>query len=61
MSGDADPSVQLARKTEWREQEADVFFGAGQRLLTTDVGDYPILDVRLVFLNSPIPTPPPSG
>ncbi len=48
-SAHADPALALARRTEWVEN-GDYFTGLGQRMLTTDVGDYALLDVRaLVF------------
>ena len=30
----------------------DVFHGLGQRMLATDTGEYPLLDVRDIMLNS---------
>jgi type VI secretion system protein ImpE len=47
-----DPQVQLARKTVWREEGADVFLGAGQRVLTTDGGEYPLMDIRSIRLGA---------
>lgn len=45
-----DDALRLARKTEWRELTEGVYAGLGQRMLTTDVGDYSLLDLRrLVF------------
>ncbi|MGH8219322.1 MAG: type VI secretion system accessory protein TagJ [Steroidobacteraceae bacterium] len=41
-----DPHLRLARKTEWLEPSPDVFHGLGQRMLTSDAGDHPLLDVR---------------
>ncbi len=52
-----DPAVRMARKTEWAEQSEDLYLGQGQRLLTTDVNDYPLMDVRLIELA----TVPPAG
>ena len=46
----ADPQIKLARRTDWIAQGDDVYFGAGQRMLTTDAGDYPLLDVRCIEL-----------
>ncbi|MEM1190900.1 MAG: type VI secretion system accessory protein TagJ [Pseudomonadota bacterium] len=43
-----DSALRLARKTEWRQVGDDVYFGQGQRLLTTDRADYPLLDVRQI-------------
>lgn len=44
----ADPLVRLARRTEWNEPFPGVYHGAGQRLLATDAGDFPLMDARLV-------------
>lgn len=41
-----DNMIKLSRKTEWNQHSEDTYTGLGQRLLTTDAGDYPILDVR---------------
>jgi type VI secretion system protein ImpE len=41
----------LARRTEWRERSPGEFVGLGQRLLTTDVGDHALMDVRSVVLD----------
>ena len=47
-----DSTVQLARKTDWLDQGCDQFFGLGQRVLTTDVSDYPLLEVREIILQN---------
>jgi type VI secretion system protein ImpE len=46
--GCPDGPLRLARRTEWIEQPGDFSFGLGQRLLASDQGDYPLLDVRLI-------------
>ncbi len=46
----ADPRVRLARKTEWHEAAPEVFHGLGQRVLTTDAGEHPVMDVRTIVL-----------
>jgi type VI secretion system protein ImpE len=46
-----DPAFQLARKTEWIELAPGVNQGLGQRMLATDEGEYPLLDVRHVTIN----------
>ena len=44
-------SLALARKTEWNEPRPGFYTGAGQRLFTTDVGDYGLMDIRsIVFV-----------
>jgi type VI secretion system protein ImpE len=47
-----DPLLALARKTEWSEPLPGFFVGAGQRLLTTDNGDLPLMDVRSITLSA---------
>ncbi|OOG63869.1 virulence protein SciE type [Rhodanobacter sp. B04] len=42
----------LARKTDWVEIAADFPVGCGQRMLATDAGDYPLLDVRLIAFDA---------
>ena len=43
-----DGGLRLARKTEWQELPKQTFVGMGQRLLTTDGGEYPLLQCRLI-------------
>jgi type VI secretion system protein ImpE len=45
----ADGMVQLARKTDWEEVDGECF-GIGQRMLATDSGEFPIMDVRQINL-----------
>jgi type VI secretion system protein ImpE len=47
-----DRAVRMGRKTEWLEPEAGVYLGMGQRMLTTDADDYPLMDVRLIALDT---------
>jgi type VI secretion system protein ImpE len=44
----SDPAIRMARKTDWRERKDGTATGLGQRMLTTDQGDYPILEVRSI-------------
>ncbi len=46
-------SVRLARRTEWFDRGGDCMCGIGQRMLTTDQGEHPILDIRQVRLDAP--------
>ena len=48
----ADSRVIMARSTEWIEHPGESFFGLGQRLLATDQGEYPLMDIRSVKLDS---------
>lgn len=45
LSGASDACL-LARKTEWQKADEDLYEGVGQRMLTTDQSDYPLLQVR---------------
>lgn len=42
----ADEAIRMSRKTEWRELAESSYAGLGQRLLATDAGEYPLLEVR---------------
>lgn len=46
----SDPALQLSRKTEWIEQGEGTYIGMGQRMLASDEGEYPLLDIRLLRL-----------
>ena len=50
--GHEDPLLALSRKTEWKQCSADMYLGLGQRLLTTDAGDFPLMEVRTIKINS---------
>jgi type VI secretion system protein ImpE len=41
----------LARLTEWTEPQPGLFAGVGQRVLTSDVGDFGLLDVRSIVFD----------
>ncbi len=60
--GSPDPRIVTARSTEWSEPAKEMFFGLGQRLLSTDQGDFPLMDVRVVKLGEPLvpPADPPA-
>lgn len=47
-----DDAAKLARSTTWHDMGAENFAGIGQRLLTTDLGDHAIMDIRKLKLNS---------
>lgn len=47
-----DGRIQLARLTEWQDLGDDVFAGVGQRVLTTDAGEYPVLQCREIVFES---------
>ncbi|KRE88314.1 virulence protein SciE type [Frateuria sp. Soil773] len=43
-----DGAVALARRTDWVDLGHACQVGYGQRMLATDAGDYPLLDVRVI-------------
>lgn len=47
-----DSRIRLARLTQWIDQGAGLFTGLGQRMLTTDTGDYPLLGVQHIELDT---------
>lgn len=42
----SDDQLRLARKTDWEQKPGECFLGRGQRLLTTNANDYPLLECR---------------
>jgi len=47
-TGDNADLLKQSRVTEWHEAHPGMWFGMGQRLWSSDVGEHPILDTRLV-------------
>jgi len=47
----ADGLILLARRTEWSTPREGTYHGLGQRLLATDQGEFPLMDLRELFLN----------
>ena len=45
-----DPLIRLSRKTEWTEAGPELYVGSGQRMLATDAGEYPLLEIRTIEL-----------
>jgi type VI secretion system protein ImpE len=43
-----DSLLALGRKTVWKDCGNDLFLGYGQKTLTTQMADYPLLDVRTI-------------
>jgi type VI secretion system protein ImpE len=54
-------ALSLARKTVWREDAPEVYSGIGQRILATDGGEHPIMDVRTILLGDGANAPQVSG
>lgn len=50
----SDSTIQLARKTEWQQVSDQTYYGLGQRMLTTDQNDYPLLDVREILFDAEV-------
>jgi type VI secretion system protein ImpE len=50
--GEADSALVMASRTDWHELGQDCFVGRGQRMLSTDAGDYPLLDIRSIRFES---------
>lgn len=46
-----DSSYRMGRKTDWQDSGNNLIMGIGQRMLATDQGEYPLLEIREVFLN----------
>jgi type VI secretion system protein ImpE len=46
-----DHEIQRAKRTDLEEKAANTYVGLGQRLLSTDAGDYPLLEVREIQLD----------
>jgi type VI secretion system protein ImpE len=49
----SDPLLKLARKTEWTDAGEGLFLGSGQRMLATDVGEFPLMEIKSVVLGAP--------
>ena len=50
-----DCQLVMAKKTVWNEVLPELFYGLGQRVLTTDAGEVSLMDVREVQLNTTQP------
>jgi type VI secretion system protein ImpE len=48
-----DDLQKLARKTDWLSHPGETYLGLGQRMLTTDAGEYPLLEVREIVIDAP--------
>ncbi len=47
-----DPAIRMARNTEWSERKDGTSTGIGQRMLTSDEGDHPVLEIRAIEFDS---------
>lgn len=48
-----DDRIRTSARTEWLDVGAGTFYGLGQRLLATDIGEYALMDLRRVRLDDP--------
>jgi type VI secretion system protein ImpE len=48
-----DNLVRLARKTLWEDAGNGAYHGLGQRIITTDTGEYPLMDIRDISITAP--------
>ncbi|MCA9757586.1 MAG: tetratricopeptide repeat protein [Candidatus Eisenbacteria bacterium] len=48
----ADGAIRLGRKTDWAEVPGGAYHGIGQRMLATDAGEYPLLELRMITLDT---------
>ncbi len=46
-----DDALALGRRTEWQDLGQEYFIGKGQRVFSTDQGDYPLLETRSIKFN----------
>lgn len=46
-----DNELMLARRTDWVDVGGDCSVGQGQRMLATDAGEYPLLDIRRIVFD----------
>ena len=46
-----DVAIALARRTDWDDRGEGWFLGRGQRMLTTDAGEHPLMDIREIRLD----------
>lgn len=47
-----DNDIRAARKTIWQELDENVYYGLGQRMFATDVGEYALMDLREINLDT---------
>ncbi|MCB1957672.1 MAG: tetratricopeptide repeat protein [Rhodocyclaceae bacterium] len=45
-----DHLIRMARKTDWQDVGGETYHGLGQRILTTNEGDFPLLDIREIVI-----------
>ncbi|MCU7878394.1 MAG: tetratricopeptide repeat protein [Candidatus Thiodiazotropha sp. (ex Lucinoma borealis)] len=48
----SDPALKLSRKTEWQEPFEGLYTGLGQRMLATNLNEYPLLSTRQILFQA---------
>ena len=48
-----DSALLLCRKTDWVQVEPGIYRGLGQRMLATDAGELPLMDIRRIRIDAP--------
>jgi type VI secretion system protein ImpE len=46
-----DDHLRLGRQTQWRQESGETYLGLGQRVLSTDAAEYPLLECRTIELS----------
>jgi type VI secretion system protein ImpE len=59
--GAGDGSLALSRKTTWEPIAEDAYRGLGQRIIATDTGETPFLEIRALAINQEGEPPPDSA
>lgn len=49
----SDSALLLCRKTDWVQVEPGIYRGLGQRMLATDAGELPLMDIRRIRIDAP--------
>lgn len=44
--------IQLARKTTWEAMGEEAYRGLGQRIIATDAGEFPLMEIRSIVLHA---------
>ncbi|QHQ36551.1 type VI secretion system accessory protein TagJ [Algicella marina] len=46
-------AAKLSRSTEWQDLGGETFVGIGQRMMATEAGDFPLMDIREITFDGP--------
>ena len=50
-----DDLLKLSRRTDWLAHPGETYLGVGQRMFTTDAGEYPLLEITEILFDVPAP------